>query len=194
VDVPEVDPAADLFSQLRASIVAEGGGRRRLDVRRVGTVGAAALAVACVVVGASWLRPVDTAGAPRAVEVPDPVPGSSTTVAVGDVGRVWPDEPVEIRGNEVTVGDRRWSVGEPGDLVALGDWDCDGTRTPAVLRPSLAQLFVFDQWAEDGEVTAVAGPSAPDDAVELAADGCGRAFVTTRAGDRVAVETTAGER
>ncbi|MGH9052596.1 MAG: hypothetical protein ACRDWX_06255 [Acidimicrobiia bacterium] len=32
--------------------------------------------------------------------------------------------------------------GEPGDVPLLGDWDCDGTATPAVYRPSSGALFL----------------------------------------------------
>jgi hypothetical protein len=39
-------------------------------------------------------------------------------------------------------------VGEPGDQVALGDWDCDGSAS-AALRPPTGDVFVF-LWAESG--------------------------------------------
>jgi hypothetical protein len=35
----------------------------------------------------------------------------------------------------------------PGDRVSLGDWNCDGEVTPAVLRPTTGAVFVFDKWA-----------------------------------------------
>ncbi|HUF33487.1 MAG TPA: hypothetical protein VMN58_09805 [Acidimicrobiales bacterium] len=38
----------------------------------------------------------------------------------------------------------RWVVGEHGDVVVLGDWNCDGRRTPALLRPPDATVWTFD--------------------------------------------------
>jgi hypothetical protein len=38
------------------------------------------------------------------------------------------------------------AVGGAGDLVVVGDWDCDGIDTPAVLRPSSHSVWVFDRW------------------------------------------------
>jgi hypothetical protein len=61
---------------------------------------------------------------------------------------------VAVRGNVVEVGDARFTAGQPGDRVALGDWDCDGTATPAVLRPMTGEVFVFATWPGAGrEVT-----------------------------------------
>jgi hypothetical protein len=50
----------------------------------------------------------------------------------------------------VEAGDRRWSVGQPGDVAVTGDWACAGVATLAVLRPSTGQVFVFDGWATLG--------------------------------------------
>jgi eukaryotic-like serine/threonine-protein kinase len=54
----------------------------------------------------------------------------------------------------VSVDGRRFSVGDPGDRVVLGDWDCDGTPTAAIARPSTGEVFVFDRWPDaDAEAT-----------------------------------------
>jgi hypothetical protein len=45
---------------------------------------------------------------------------------------------------------QRWALGQSGDLVAIGDWDCDGQPTPALLRPSTGSVFVFAKWADAG--------------------------------------------
>ena len=160
-------------------------------------------ASAAVVIGISWVRPVEAeraeagAGAPSSSSSSSPsssVRSVRSSPVVPDAARVWPDEPVEVEGTEVRTGGHRWSVGEPGDLVAVGDWDCDGTSTPAVLRPTAGRVFVFDAWAEGSEVAAVPGPSAPTDAVGFeAVGGCGRAEVRTSSGAVVAVETVSGE-
>jgi hypothetical protein len=181
----------ELFSQLREAMGSGGGGGSfggsSWSLRRAGTVVGAVVAVAAAALGLSWLRPVSTSGARgRSVAVPvspSLPPSSSTTVAAA---RVWPDEAVVVDGTEVRNGDERWSIGEPGDLVAVGDWDCRGSSTPGVLRPSLGRVFVFSSWADGAE--AVAGPSAPADAVSFAAKGCGRAEVRTASGAVVELE------
>ncbi|MGI9079570.1 MAG: hypothetical protein ACR2GF_01885, partial [Acidimicrobiales bacterium] len=50
----------------------------------------------------------------------------------------------------VEAGDRRWTVGQPGDLVATADWSCSGHATLALLRPATGEVFVFDGWAGPG--------------------------------------------
>lgn len=45
---------------------------------------------------------------------------------------------------------RRYALGEPGDDVRLGDWDCDGTSTPALHRPATGQVWRFDAWPDSG--------------------------------------------
>ena len=57
-------------------------------------------------------------------------------------------DPVHVEdGRVIVVGTARFTAGEAGDRVAVGDWDCDGTATVAVLRPSSGAVFVFDEWA-----------------------------------------------
>ena len=41
---------------------------------------------------------------------------------------------------------RRYALGQPGDVAIVGDWDCDGTKTPALLRPSTGEIAVFSDW------------------------------------------------
>jgi len=50
----------------------------------------------------------------------------------------------------LTAGERRWTVGRPGDRVATADWSCSGRATLALLRPATGEVFVFDGWAEAG--------------------------------------------
>src|SRR5436190_7702224 len=86
-------------------------------------------------------------------------------------------DPIHIEdGRVIVLGTRRFTAGEPGDRVAVGDWDCDGTATAAVLRPSTGAVFVFDDWATaNADLSASATAQVPG-AVELHArprdDGC----------------------
>jgi hypothetical protein len=47
----------------------------------------------------------------------------------------------------LTTGEHRFSVGQPGDRVAVGRWQC-GTPTLALLRPATGEVFRFDGWPD----------------------------------------------
>jgi hypothetical protein len=127
--------------------------------------------------GPSLVSPTTTASTPpphtAATRAPDPPPTVATPPATSPAARpagAAPDpscpagaldaadarfdldgdgcaEAVRVDGNRITAGDRRWVLGEPGDEIAVADWDCDGQPTPAVLRPASGQVFIFDDWA-----------------------------------------------
>src|SRR4029450_12436128 len=60
-------------------------------------------------------------------------------------------EALVVDGGGVSAGAARWTLGEPGDVIAVGDWDCDGRAAPALLRPATGDVFVFPGWAAEGE-------------------------------------------
>ena len=112
---------------------------------------------------------------------PEPPVASSTTTTVPCPTVTGPDvdgdgcpDDVEIDGPVVRIAGVRWAVGEPGDVAAVGDWDCDGVATPAVLRPSTGELFTYDDWGDDR--TARRAGSSPGArtiaAVDSDGDGC----------------------
>ena len=70
-------------------------------------------------------------------------------------------------GRVVVVGSQRFLAGEAGDRVAVGDWDCDGTASVAVLRPASGAIFVFDRWATATADVSVPPVSTVADAVDL---------------------------
>lgn len=43
---------------------------------------------------------------------------------------------------------RRYSIGTAGDIVVIGDWDCDSEATPALIRPHTGAVVLFDAWPE----------------------------------------------
>ncbi|MCY3618376.1 MAG: hypothetical protein OXG40_14450 [Acidimicrobiaceae bacterium] len=47
-------------------------------------------------------------------------------------------------------GGRRYAMGATGDFVAVGDWDCDGQATAAIVRPSTGGVVLFDTWPGPG--------------------------------------------
>ena len=46
---------------------------------------------------------------------------------------------------------RRYAEGIKGDLVLVGDWDCDDVATPAIVRPSTGEVVMFERWPAAGE-------------------------------------------
>jgi hypothetical protein len=111
----------------------------------------AAAAVPVLAVAAVSLRAGD--------EPPLPSPTSTTTTVPPFDGRI------EHAG-------RRYAVGEPGDVVLLGDWDCDGTASPVVHRPATGQVWRFDAWPETTTplAPAVVSTGAADVAVRRSGD------------------------
>ena len=182
------EPFAQLQERLRGD---DDRGEGRVDARKLGLVGAGVVLLALAVL---------LLGAGRRVDAPPPEPlalPSDTTAEVESdpapaPAQVWPAEPVEIVGTEVRIGGHRWSVGALGDILAVGDWDCDGTATPAVVRPSTGRLYLFDAWATEGaDTTAALGPPIPSGVSALEADGCGAATLRTVDGASHRIETDA---
>jgi hypothetical protein len=104
---------------------------------------------------------------------------------------------VAVEGNQVQVGTSRFEVGRPGDVVTLGDWDCDGGATPAVLRPTTGEVFVFPAWAGDADVRVpararVAGAVRLLAAVDPGHPGCSVLVAEQADGARVELSTGSG--
>ena len=168
--------------------------------------------------GARPPEPAAAAGGPaRSREVP---PGSATTVpdvpvaagATGTTGTTGvgscapvpppaadPDgdgcpSPVAARDGVVQVGGVRYSVGAPGDLVAVGDWDCDGAATVALVRRPGGEVFVFEGWAAEGadllaEAVATVADAVAAEPVDVDGDGCPVLVVVAADGTRTEVPT-----
>ena len=93
----------------------------------------------------------------------DPCPAVEPGSTVADVDGDGCDEFVEVAGGIVSASERRWQVAAPDEAVTLGDWDCDGTATPAVLRAGSGQLWVYPRWASlDDEVVATLAGVVPE--------------------------------
>lgn len=81
----------------------------------------------------------------RAEYLPEVVPPGCPAGTFDIDGNGCNDE-IEIYANVLRVNDTWFRAGDPGDLVAIGDWDCDGRSTPAILRPTTGAVFVFASW------------------------------------------------
>lgn len=116
------------------------------------------------------------AAPPSTTAAPDTRP--STTPAPQTDPRAGPrpqPQVVEVGGGVVSSSDRRWRVASPDDLVAVGDWDCDGIATPAVVHHGTGHVWTYPSWAEGSEAV-VADPKAtvpdPVSATAVATGGC----------------------
>ncbi len=85
----------------------------------------------------------DVAGRDPRPAVSPTIPGSSSTTGTP------PDQRLDTRPVAELDG-RRFAVGDPGDVVAVGDWTCVGRPLAAVLRPTTGDVFVFTSWAPPG--------------------------------------------
>jgi len=101
---------------------------------------------------------------------------------------------ISVEGTVVTTDAGRFQVGEDGDEVVLGDWDCDGSSTPALLRPDTGDVFVFERWASQEDEVSTTAVQQVDGATDLRVDrtgGCDR-LVVTAAGGEVEVDVDGG--
>ncbi|MCY3785349.1 MAG: protein kinase [bacterium] len=58
---------------------------------------------------------------------------------------------IRITSGFVSVNGTRYPVGEAGDQVAVGDWDCDGIATVALVRTD-GRVYVFDSWPSESSL------------------------------------------
>jgi len=90
----------------------------------------------------------------------------------------------------LSAGSFRFSLGRADDLVVVGDWDCDGRRTPVLLAGS--DLVVFDAWPQaGGDMTGRVAATIPDAlglAVARSPDGCERPTVSRRGAPDLTVD------
>jgi hypothetical protein len=102
--------------------------------------------------------------------------GTTTAGASAPPERLTDATTSHVAGHIVEHDGVRFAVGRSGDRVALGDWDCDGALTPALLRPRTGEVHVFDEWARPGAPVAARRLATRSGASELLVDhhDCGR--------------------
>jgi len=159
--------------------------------RRLAAGAAGLTIVALVTAGATVIGSGGGADAPRPEpSVPDDCPDAAGPAA--DVDGDGCPEALAVEGDTVDAGVARWSLGEPGDLVTVGDWDCDGEASAALLRPSSGDVFVFSAWADEGEPVTVSSTRRVDGGVGIRAEpgdqACERLIVDLAGGGSATVE------
>jgi hypothetical protein len=157
---PSAAAFADALSQaVGGRSPADSGSRDRPDGARRPRVArlSARLGVALLVI-AGAAAAIGTDLAPRA-PAPSPPPATQTTLPscppvtgplTADVDGDGCAESLRFEGGIVDAGIARWAVGDKGDQVVTGDWDCDGRVTVAVLHRRHDAVYRFDAWAEAG--------------------------------------------
>ena len=196
-DLPEPDP----FATLR--LAAEPPADR---ARWSALAGAAAAVVVLALVGTGAARgfwPAQGAGGAPSTAPPTTTQPTTTitqptttitqpTTAPSTTGTSMAARSPAVEVPVVGFGPREYRVGQAGDRVAVGDWDGDGEPTPAVLRPSTGEVFVFTSWPDGSPITVRPTTSVPD-GVELVAEPAGArdSLVVRRVdGSRTIVEVT----
>lgn len=122
------------------------------------------------------------APAPRSVVASrTPAPGGPSAPAT-DVDGDGRRDRVHVHGQRIEVVTSGatvvYEVGRPGDQVVIGDWDCDGTATPLLYRPSAGVVHRYDGWPSAAEPLApTSAPAARDGTAHVVGEGACDAVV-----------------
>ena len=117
---------------------------------------------------------------------PDPLAMPDPPDPIAEPGQI----AVSVREAAAVVehGGRRYAIGVTGDFVELGDWDCDGQATAAIVRPSTGGVVLFDSWPGPGETTSLPerwSVDSPTGADAVAHGQCDLLRVYTTAGSKL---------
>jgi hypothetical protein len=148
-------------------------------------------------------------GERAAIECPavaSPVPAPGGQVVEGDVGGdgcrvagVYQPGELPDGGTAMVLtirldgAEKRIGLGQPGDQLVLGDWNCDGVDTPGLYRARNGEVQYFDVWPtveQQSYQPATTDEAAPDGQASLApGDGSGEGTGGDSGGgcDRIAV-------
>jgi hypothetical protein len=168
--VPSAHLGEDAFAALRSSAaeVEPSPRTRRMSLAAIG-VGLVLVLWAVTGLGGEGSDAAAVFASLPPTTAPDTTAPSTTPVPAVEDGRI------------IVAGGHRFEAGIAGDRVAVGDWNCDGVATPALLRPSTGALFMFDSWATEGNDVSVAPARTIPGAVDLhpldRGDGCSTLIV-----------------
>ena len=82
-------------------------------------------------------------------------------------------EQIRITAGFVSADGTRYPVGAAGDQVAVGDWDCDGVATRALVQPT-GRVYLFEEWPREQPLvgTLVAELPPPVELADVARGAC----------------------
>lgn len=163
------------------SILALGRGGTDGGVEATAALRATTTSTTAVVTGTTPVTPMATTDAAPVDQVPiGTTPTDTTRTSGADRGCDGCTDGMSVEGNTVTVGTTRYRLGRDGDLAVVGDWDCDGDATAALLRPSTGEVHTFDAWPTGSEPLAATALGTFDGATAITAapTGCGPPVVT----------------
>ena len=154
--LPAITTARDPYARLRRP--------RRNDEptssqSRYVTLGLAAVGVVLVAFALTGLQRSSSASMDAALTT---TTTSATPRAPSPTTTLPPLPPPTTTDRTIVNGGHRYAIGEPGDVVVVGDWHCDGRPTVTVLRPSSGDVFRFTGWATaDADVTVTPSMTVP---------------------------------
>jgi hypothetical protein len=114
---------------------------------------------------------------------------SHPRIAVGAICLSGSPRCATFRDGTLTVGSRRYGVGQAGDVAVIGRWTC-GEATLALLRPTSGDVWVYAAWpADDTPVRPALDASVPGarSLTVRAHGGCDTLLATSHDGRQVAV-------
>jgi hypothetical protein len=170
--------ARTLATELAAIPEPQEPARRRVSSRTKGGGMAGGALLAGLVVGFALRsgdeteRPASLASTMPSVTVASNLVITTTTITTTTTVLAESTAPTAI---EFTHEGRRYGLGAPGDIAVLGDWDCDGVRTPALLQRRDGTVAVFDGWPDANASRPAAATASVPGATGLEAvdqDGC----------------------
>jgi len=105
------------------------------------------VAAACAVIGITWsLGGVFSPSVAAPTYAAPTCPNNGTGDVTSDVDGDGCGDAITLASGVVTVNHQPYEVGQTGDQLVLGYWNCTTPRTVALLRPSTGKVFVFDAW------------------------------------------------
>lgn len=121
-----------------------------------------------------------------AIEPACPTPPDAANLADVD-GDGCPERWTASNGR-IDVGSQRFTLGTPEDFAIVGDWNCDGSATPALVDAT-GRVFLFDQWPSAGQSVTVEATTEIDGVVSVWSSECGALDYETADGARHSMST-----
>jgi hypothetical protein len=145
---------------------------------RHGVIAAATLVVVVVVAMTVFGNDQPASQAPTTSQAPatsqtpttSQAPDLDTVTSTAPPVELFTGDPAISAQVVITHDGRQYGLGAEGDLVTVGDWNCDGTPTLAALRPATGEVVVFSAWPTSGATLTPSHRVIVADALEFITD------------------------